>query len=1093
MKKMAVMLSALLIFPAMAEVLLNRSFTGGETLNLSGSKPGFVRSAMLDDGMRALEIEVPERSEKMSNCVQIAVPGEKIRGRTVVLTAEIRTALGDPVRKWGGAEFVLHGEPEKGKRWFWKHVYVGSGKRGWKTYRLETEVPPWIVRGYVRIGIVNAGGKVWFRNVKLVAGDTLLALDSAANMGFADEIAGDRKGGWHDQGSGMDAAKFPIRRKLFANVPFRIIDPKQNGGRSIVVFECPRLPSGPKSVTLPLPVPAEGKFLYLLHCSAWGQAEGTPVGTVVLTGTNGASVSLPILYKRDLTDWFGAKPVSNAVVGTKIMAGGGFGAAYVSRFRIPEGFGALTKVELHKTSGANAMWMLIGATVSGRDYPVPEMKKLEITENAVWKPLPESVVPAVKAGTALDFSPLFHNGKIGEYGRVVCGKNGHFEFEKRPGVPVRFYSFSVNREFGRYFTGAVEMTDHKSVDAYVDQIYRAGYNLVRLWAGFTRESKCRSLKAFEHDPQLLDLLDYMVFRLREKGIYINLTVHDPTIGFDRIAPWDPVLYGKFRYNAFLNKRDFDAWKRNTEFLLTRINPYTKTRLADDPQLAVVDTCNEMDTRNTRADDSYAPAFREFLKRKYSSFSALQTAWGSDASGFKAFEDVKTFVPVGKGTPGPRSRDSAEFITELETGFYRNAREFIRSLGYQGPVTGYLSQVSMRHAGVRQKQDFVSKNGYHDHPMDGMKRSTQASSIGDAANALRGFLSTRLYGKPFLVSEHAHSYWNRWRYEQGFVLGGFAALNEFDGLTAYCMAVTNSPLRKIVDFEVRFDPVRRACERMLALIFRRGDVCPSGITTRIRMDYEEVIRSNAAAESVNASQLRMGLLGKCFVDLTRTPVGENEVVTMRSGASAVNTQRMFTGIVDSPDASFDMDSTVKALKTRGLVPRSNRTDAENERFESSTGELFMECAKKRMTITTERFQGLCSPSGGSAVFPEFEVRSMNRNGCIALASVDGLRPLREARRMLLFIVTNALNSGTVFEEEDQRVRLKFGDAPVLLETGRFTVAMKTPYAGAMKAYALGLDGSRLAELPLRRISGGAELTVDTAAIPGGPSVFFELVK
>lgn len=87
MKKMAVMLSALLIFPAMAEVLLNRSFTGGETLNLSGSKPGFVRSAMLDDGMRALEIEVPERSEKMSNCVQIAVPGEKIRGRTVVLTA----------------------------------------------------------------------------------------------------------------------------------------------------------------------------------------------------------------------------------------------------------------------------------------------------------------------------------------------------------------------------------------------------------------------------------------------------------------------------------------------------------------------------------------------------------------------------------------------------------------------------------------------------------------------------------------------------------------------------------------------------------------------------------------------------------------------------------------------------------------------------------------------------------------------------------------------------------------------------------------------------------------------------------------------
>ena len=33
----------------------------------------------------------------------------------------------------------------------------------------------------------------------------------------------------------------------------------------------------------------------------------------------------------------------------------------------------------------------------------------------------------------------------------------------------------------------------------------------------------------------------------------------------------------------------------------------------------------------------------------------------------------------------------------------------------------------------------------------------------------------------------------------------------------------------------------------------------------------------------------------------------------------------------------------------------------------------------------------------------------------------------------------------------------------------------------------------AELPLKKISGGVEVTIDTAAIPGGPSLYFELSR
>ena len=34
---------------------------------------------------------------------------------------------------------------------------------------------------------------------------------------------------------------------------------------------------------------------------------------------------------------------------------------------------------------------------------------------------------------------------------------------------------------------------------------------------------------------------------------------------------------------------------------------------------------------------------------------------------------------------------------------------------------------------------------------------------------------------------------------------------------------------------------------------------------------------------------------------------------------------------------------------------------------------------------------------------------------------------------------------------------------------------------------------LAELPAKKIPGGLELTIDTAAIPGGPSLYFELSR
>ena len=260
-----------------------------------------------------------------------------------------------------------------------------------------------------------------------------------------------------------------------------------------------------------------------------------------------------------------------------------------------------------------------------------------------------------------------------------------------------------------------------------------------------------------------------------------------------------------------------------------------------------------------------------------------------------------------------------------------------------------------------------------------------------------------------------------------------------------------------------------------------------------MNLHDVIQSDAVTDSINASQLQMGLIGRCFVDQTSHPARPQELVMPRIGASATAVRRADSSIVDSASGVFDMDSALRELKKRHLLPQSNRTQAENEIFESVTGELVLNSRAKRMTIVTDRFQGLCAEAGSKASFPNFSVVSMNRRGCLALASIDGEKDLTNANRLLLFLVTNALNSGTTFEGEDQRVRLTRGGTPILLETGTFRVRIRTKHAEEFKVRALGLDGLPLAELPAKKIPGGLELTIDTAAIPGGPSLYFELSR
>ena len=130
-----------------------------------------------------------------------------------------------------------------------------------------------------------------------------LSLEKAANMGFTDEIPGDGKGGWTDQGPANDLRALPPGVYRFQNCPIRIIAPASNNGKSCVVLKSVHSPWGKESAAFEL----NGKYcnrLYLLTGLAWGGVKGGKAAEVTVHFQNGTSKVYPLIVGKHVGDWW---------------------------------------------------------------------------------------------------------------------------------------------------------------------------------------------------------------------------------------------------------------------------------------------------------------------------------------------------------------------------------------------------------------------------------------------------------------------------------------------------------------------------------------------------------------------------------------------------------------------------------------------------------------------------------------------------------------------------------------------------------------------------------------------------------------------
>ncbi len=933
-----------------------------------------------------------------------------------------------------------------------------------------------------------------------LADDFPLDLSKVANMGLADDVAQDGKGGWSDQGPEDDMRDFDISRTDYQGIKFQIVDPARNDGKAVVTFDSPHAQTGVKTVTLDLSQDnIRARFLYLLHTDCWNHdVTGTAEGSISVVFDDGTTITRPIKSGIDVSDWYNPSSSENSLVVYKKVAGTVQKGIFLSKFDFfKTDRHAIKSVTL--TTAGRVVWIVMGATFSDLDADLSE-KKLTFVANSEWKVVDNTKIQ-VQEGSALDLSGLSENGPAGQHGRLIIGQSGGYAFEDSPDVERRFLCLP--------FYKAPIYTDPDEVKLYAKLIRRQGYDAIRPLALENLLMQSDGPDA-QLSPEKFAIVDRFFAELKANGIYVNLTMGAYKLGF-AASPWKA---NDYRQRMYIGEPRIRAnWKAVTEAMLNHVNPYTHLAWKDDPMFATIEFYNEqewgmcdLNTVTPETRNLFNVRWRAWLKNKYQTADALAAAWGDPhlaAPG--ALENLE--VPNNVDTFGPAANDFGLFFRDLALENIAWYEDVVHQAGYKGLITQFNCSKLMLDGAVRwQTSPVVSMNTYFQHPtahnQPGSKCG-QTSSLENAADYWRDGNSTRLAGRPFYVSEYNHTFWNQYQHEGGLVFPAYSALQGYSAISCFESTVKLAPTILLGDFNNAENPVARANEFLSACLFKRGDVKPAPHHIEIELPTAYLDTAANGNKALNTEQSKIGLLtgfGLSYPDLPLAagcskPPAADLVLPPAEGAKVWGVNLAATQVQNSTGSDFSLQDFISQLKEKGILPASNLSDPASGVYQSETGEIVLRCRDKLIKVVTPRTEGVSMLAGRSEPLGSVAVQETSVPATIAVCSMDG-NPVNQSGRMVLIYSTEAANSN--MELSTDRVTLRnLGTTPALMQCGKLSLTIQNSHASRLSLYALGLDGARQEKLPVsveETNPAGASLKIDldTSTLTGTLTPFFELV-
>ena len=681
---------------------------------------------------------------------------------------------------------------------------------------------------------------------------------------------------------------------------------------------------------------------------------------------------------------------------------------------------------------------LTGFTADGKRVKLGGTVSTDTRGWYAFTPAPEDY----SSRTPVDVSFLL-DAPAGKHG-FMQSKNGHFYFED--GTRARFWGANIYAP--STFPSKLE------AERMAVRLSKYGCNLVRI----------HHLDAFWSDPNIfdknfddtqhlsaeaLDKLDYLIYQLKQKGIYIfmDLLVDRVFKEGDGVADYQNVERGA-KISGFFDPKVITLQKIYARDLLTHTNPYTGLRYIDDPAIVSAKLINEgmlfyIGTQFGLSNyylEELDHLFNEWLIRKYNDRGGLARAW-TDRYGrgdLGAEEDPRKYNVKRAETPlkyqrgGGEKRepfrvaDTLRFYEELQVDYFKDMEMYLKSIGLKVPVSGSNHWVNVA-ADVKANAtlDYIDRHRYYDHPQFGygvqVVFEDQPMVLNPADGLPNNFAFYKVADKPFVVSEWNNCFPNEYRVEGPLMMAAYANLQDWDGVLQFSFnhAGWKTPMED--NFDISAWPNVWSQWPAAALLFHRGDV-------------------SAAHNLYQQTVSDQDLYGPIEED---KPLADEPLLPL-----ITRTQLVFGAESSAPDTTYFMDNFNKQ-KTAS----------------SDTGELKWNYGNGVFTVNTHKSQSAVGFVGGRKVdLTDVTFNAKTKFCSLSLVSLDD-QPISQSAQALLTAAARIENKGQKYNESKTQLKV-VGTGPILVEGVEARIILRRSPAAV---YALDIGGKRLKEI---KTSGGS---------------------
>ena len=447
----------------------------------------------------------------------------------------------------------------------------------------------------------------------------------------------------------------------------------------------------------------------------------------------------------------------------------------------------------------------------------------------------------------------------GQFGFVTV-RDGHFAFSQT-GDRVRF--FGVNLAKDSVFIPKPQ------IDRLAALFARSGINLVRIHQiddaqGILDPDSPRLFR-----PAMIDLLDYWIAKLKERGIYLALDLNDYRTfrTVDGVAEGEKLGRGAKPYAVF-DKRLIQLQEEYArQLLVSHTNPYTGLCYARDPAVALLELYDENGLFIRRGDwtslqepyqTNLQRQWNAWLRSRYGTTDALRFAWTNKAGVCallpgETLDAASVQLPRMELVPDPansplgvlgnpiRASAAAQFAYEVQTNYLSTMTEFLHRSGVRIPITAVGAQdVIPDLMATAATCDYIGINFYWDHPQWDEGSEWKYPAYFGLTNPLTDnpdytFPTTvslaRMAGRPLVVRELGYCAPNPYRGFGMIEAGAYGAFLDIDALILFTYG-TDPATRTVGTFDLHLDPLRWGLVTQAGRLFNSETVQPARATVGI---------------------------------------------------------------------------------------------------------------------------------------------------------------------------------------------------------------------------------------------------------------------